>query len=622
MKNKIFYILLIVCTVCIPAQITYEGPAEGSVPIGTILNTNDFFFVEKSYRDFKTIDEPKTKFEYQRINFIDSQYPERVFFNLQTTKNPSADSINVFQNFQGIPQTNYNPPDDYIAAGPDHLIVVVNNLWRIYDKSGNIQRTINAADWYSNVVGAATPVDPKILYDHFDNRWLMVWIYIDHTQLRSYYLVSVSDDRDPNGIWFNWALPSNLNGSLPSDNWGDYEGVGFSEDAVFITSNQFSFSGVYEYVKLRIINKKDIYINSKPEIVKWKDIWNISIPGSSSSASYLRPSRMQEASTEFYLFYLPNAGGNFCAVYEVINALTNPELDASVYLVVPYGIAPDAKQPGSDVLIQGGFSALRNEPFFRDGILHAVHCIKNPEYPSLSALHYLAIDPVQNILKTEMVMGDNKNYYFYPALAVDEDSNIIISYSRCSTNEYAGGFFTIIPNKSGIPSKSIELVSGNSYFNRDNGSGRSRWGDYSGAWLDPVDEKNFWISVEYVEAVNTWGTWIGGIRYEDSITVGQNNMNTIIKDYEMYQNYPNPFNPSTTIRFEIPASLNPSKGGTFVTLKVYDVLGNEIETLINEEKSAGNYKVTFIADELSSGIYFYQLKAQDLIQTKKMILLK
>jgi len=620
MKNKISYIILIVGTVCIRAQITYEGPADGSVPIGKTLNTNDFFFNEKSQLDFKIIEEPKTEFEYQWMDFFDTGYPERVFFNLRTTKYHSADSINVFQNFQGIPQTNYNPPDDYIAAGPDHLIVVVNNLWRIYDKSGDIHRTINAADWYSNVVGSASPVDPKILYDHFNNRWLMVWIYIDHTQLRSYYLISVSDDRDPNGIWFNWALPSNLNGSIPSDNWGDYEGVGFSDDAVFITSNQFSFSGVYEYVKLRIIDKKDIYINSKPEIVKWKDIWNISIPGSSNSASYLRPSRMQEASNEFYLFYLPNAGGNFCAVYEVTNAITNPELDALVYPVVPYGIAPDAKQPGSDILIQGGFSALRNEPLYRDGILHAVHSIKNSEYHSLSALHYLAIDPVQNIVKKDMVLGDNKNYYFYPALAVDEDSNIIISYSRCSTNEYAGGFFTIIPNKSGVPSESIELVSGNSYFNRDNGSGRSRWGDYSGAWLDPIDKKSFWISVEYVEAVDTWGTWIGGIRYEDGITVGQNNMKTKISDYILLQNYPNPFNPTTKLQYAIGSR-------QFVTLKVYDVLGNEIATLVNEEKSAGSYEVEFNSlsgsvRNLPSGVYIYSLSAGNYFSTKKMILLK
>lgn len=79
--------------------------------------------------------------------------------------------------------------------------------------------------------------------------------------------------------------------------------------------------------------------------------------------------------------------------------------------------------------------------------------------------------------------------------------------------------------------------------------------------------------------------------------------------------YPNPFNPSTTIRYQIPEM-------SFVTIKVYDVLGNEIATIVNEEKTIGSYEVEFDASELTSGIYFYQLKADNYIETKKMVLLK
>jgi hypothetical protein len=112
-----------------------------------------------------------------------------------------------------------------------------------------------------------------------------------------------------------------------------------------------------------------------------------------------------------------------------------------------------------------------------------------------------------------------------------------------------------------------------------------------------------------------------------------------VNSFVLYQNYPNPFNPSTKIKFEIPFSLPLLKGesetGGFVTLKVYDVLGNEVATLVNEEKPAGTYEVEFIShsDEgqyLSSGVYFYQLRAggpktssgQEMIQTKKMMLLR
>ena len=93
------------------------------------------------------------------------------------------------------------------------------------------------------------------------------------------------------------------------------------------------------------------------------------------------------------------------------------------------------------------------------------------------------------------------------------------------------------------------------------------------------------------------------------------NETSIATQFELYQNYPNPFNPTTTIRYQIPER-------SFVTLRVFDVLGNEVVSLLNEEKEAGSYESTFDAEGLSSGIYFYQMKAGKYIETKKMIMMK
>ena len=85
--------------------------------------------------------------------------------------------------------------------------------------------------------------------------------------------------------------------------------------------------------------------------------------------------------------------------------------------------------------------------------------------------------------------------------------------------------------------------------------------------------------------------------------------------YLLKQNYPNPFNPSTTIKYQTPEL-------SFVTIKVYDVLGSEVAVLVNEEKPAGSYGVEFDASKLSSGIYYYKIIAGDFVDVKKMILLK
>ena len=89
--------------------------------------------------------------------------------------------------------------------------------------------------------------------------------------------------------------------------------------------------------------------------------------------------------------------------------------------------------------------------------------------------------------------------------------------------------------------------------------------------------------------------------------------------YELAQNYPNPFNPSTKIRYIIPLG---TKHAVSVQLKVYDVLGNEVAILVDEEKEPGIYEVEFNSVNLSSGVYIYRLQTAEFNSTKKMLLLR
>jgi hypothetical protein len=91
--------------------------------------------------------------------------------------------------------------------------------------------------------------------------------------------------------------------------------------------------------------------------------------------------------------------------------------------------------------------------------------------------------------------------------------------------------------------------------------------------------------------------------------------NNLPGNFILSQNYPNPFNPTTIINYSIPKS-------GLVTIKIYDILGREVRTLVNEEKTAGNYSVQFTGNNLSSGIYFYRMQSGNFSQTKKLILLK
>jgi hypothetical protein len=104
-------------------------------------------------------------------------------------------------------------------------------------------------------------------------------------------------------------------------------------------------------------------------------------------------------------------------------------------------------------------------------------------------------------------------------------------------------------------------------------------------------------------------------------TPGQRNVNTvdvnsenIIPKFELYQNYPNPFNPSTIIKYSIAEK-------SFISLKIYDILGRVVSTLVNEIKIPGDYEFNFNAANLNSGVYFYKLDADSFSDTKKLLLI-
>jgi hypothetical protein len=96
--------------------------------------------------------------------------------------------------------------------------------------------------------------------------------------------------------------------------------------------------------------------------------------------------------------------------------------------------------------------------------------------------------------------------------------------------------------------------------------------------------------------------------------VGDNTTEPMLT-YKLYNNYPNPFNPSTKIKYSVAEN-------TFVSLKIYDIAGSEVATIVNREQTAGEYEVDFNAVNLTSGVYIYKLNAGSFVETKKMILMK
>lgn len=138
----------------------------------------------------------------------------------------------------------------------------------------------------------------------------------------------------------------------------------------------------------------------------------------------------------------------------------------------------------------------------------------------------------------------------------------------------------------------IELTN-NSTYKQSNTFGQPIIGKFSGS--------NFSVTIGFWQVT--------------SIVTSVENEEILPIEFRLYNNFPNPFNPSTTIKFDI------AERG-LVTLKVYDILGREISTLVNEEKDIGRYEVSFGLPYLASGIYIYRLEAGSFVNVKKMLLIK
>jgi len=139
-----------------------------------------------------------------------------------------------------------------------------------------------------------------------------------------------------------------------------------------------------------------------------------------------------------------------------------------------------------------------------------------------------------------------------------------------------------------------------------------------GDWIMDINvdtTNNLWL------AVYPNNNGIGGVvefnknGINNGLTDVKNNTAQTPKSFSLAQNYPNPFNPSTIIKYQVSKE-------SFVTIKVYDVLGRELNQLVNEQKPVGSYEISFNASSLTSGIYFYRITAGNFSSVKKMILLK
>ncbi|MDH5548247.1 MAG: hypothetical protein OEZ43_21970, partial [Gammaproteobacteria bacterium] len=276
----------------------------------------------------------------------------------------------VGNSFAGTRATGWQPPDNCIGVGPNDVLLGVNVDLAGYQKTGALRfRWPNMSTLFSVVLPTGIGIfDPRIIYDHYASRWCVVAAGRGSNPNRSYLMIGVSQTTDPAGRWWVYRLDATRDGSNATNNWADYPMLGFDTQCFYIVSNMFQFGGGFQYSKLRILYKSQLY---NGQGVTWYDFWNLKNPNG-SKAFTVQPCCHYQGLGGNPPAYMVNAlwpNGNTLTFWTINNPAGHwtggsaPSLSKANVPCRSYDLPPDALQQGTPTRIETNDSRLLNAVF-------------------------------------------------------------------------------------------------------------------------------------------------------------------------------------------------------------------------------------------------------------------
>ena len=319
-------------------------------------------------------------------------------FDLNKNSN-SVLAPNQGTNFQGMLQNGWIPDDAAVAVGPNHVINMTNSQWAVYSKTTGAQLFITQFDpWFGTAAGGG--FDPKCFYDAAAGRYVIMCV--EQSSPNALIDISVSQTSDPLGAWWKYSFDATLDGSTPTSNWMDFPGMGYSDNAIYVGGDQYTFAGSYKYSKVRVFSKAQLYSGAA---ATWTDFVNL-LNADGTSAFAPKPAQCISASASGYILNTRVGGGSSVTLWRIDNAPSAPTLTrVATVSVGTYAVPPDAKQAGTATKIATG-DCRTQDVVYRDGFLYNGFTEKVGTKPStaVAAIRYLKISSAG-------VKNKDKNYY-------------------------------------------------------------------------------------------------------------------------------------------------------------------------------------------------------------------
>jgi hypothetical protein len=394
------------------------------------------------------------------------------------------------------------PPDTQIGVGPTHIVEAVNLEGRIWSKAGTLLSTFDLNSFFQTSDNLS---DPKIRFDPLSQRWFIMVISYNTPFTAGAWRLAVSTDDTPTTFVRYTAATSR---SAP-----DFPALGINDDKVVLTANAFranSFLGT----EFLVINKANL------------------LNGQNAASAYYGPPQglftIQPAHS-----LSPTCSGGVCTLYMAgvaFNSATSirvwslrgvPGVGTGVTVatkdlaISSLTSPPDAAQKGSSVLIQTNDNRLLDAAYENGALWVSANsaCIPSQDTRTRACLRFIQFSTTSGITKSQdFDFGQSGLYYYYPAIQVDGNGNLIAVFSGSSAGLFAGVYATGQRPTDGLNTlqNPVLVKAGENSYNPF----ANRWGDYSGASIDPSSLGTIWVAGEYVriEGGSEWGTWIAPVQ--------------------------------------------------------------------------------------------------------------
>ncbi|MBI5709895.1 MAG: hypothetical protein HZC42_06260, partial [Candidatus Eisenbacteria bacterium] len=422
--------------------------------------------------------------------------------------------------FEGITQGPYIPSEPTCAAGPLNIFSAGNVSVTVTNKDGT-NRVETDGQVFFGVPGAEGAIsDAQCYYDALRGRFVALCFTQGTAPSNySYFYLAISQTNDARGAWYIYKFDMTLDGTTPTSNWADYEGLGVSDDKIAMSSQQFSFAGdVYKYPKIRIIDRATAYTGAA---VTYVDFYNFAVPpgGNSSDNFVTKPARnLGAGDNTIHLLCVRTNGGTRVTYRTVTGAPSSPTLSAGNLVTVgSYSPPPDAVQKGSATLV--ATNDCRPTDFYvRDGVLICAWHTSANFGGTVSALRLFRMRTSDRAVLTDETYGATGTFYYYPAVTVDSVGTIFLGFDRSSSTEYPSCYGTGKRRSDSTIEPSALLKAGLS------ATAQSRWGDYTGIDQDysqfGPSNSTAWYAGQWTKGTNTFGTWINKLTFSYGVVAG------------------------------------------------------------------------------------------------------